>query len=114
MSTTMKTESDRRIQIALTPDRQLFVGAEDAAALCGVSRSTWLSWDRDGLCPRRIVIGGCVRWSRLQLAQWSAAGAPDRAAFEGSLSTDTIKEKKVDRESRISLTSGSMLETIKA
>jgi len=80
------------------PDRQLFVNAAEAAALCGVSRSTWLSWDRAGLCPRRIVIRGCVRWSRLQLARWSMAGAPDRAAFEKTLPEADAKENKEDRE----------------
>lgn len=85
----------------VSPDRQLLVSAEEAAALCGVSRSTWLGWDAEGLCPRRIVIGGCVRWSAIQLARWSTAGAPDRATFE---SMEGVTQKKVECESGICLT----------
>lgn len=89
------------MKVVISPDRQLLVSAEEAAALCGVSRSTWLGWDAEGLCPRRIVIGGSVRWSRLQLARWSAAGAPDRAAFEAM---EDAGRKKVERESEMFLT----------
>ncbi len=92
------------MKAVISPDRQLLVSAEEAAALCGVSRSTWLSWDANGLCPRRICIGGSVRWSRLQLNRWAAIGAPDRAAFEKALPAGTLEQKKVDLESRMFLT----------
>lgn len=66
----------------ITPDCQLLVSAEQAAQLCGVSRSTFLSWDSGGLCPRSIRLGGRVLWSRISLERWSASGCPSRETFE--------------------------------
>jgi predicted DNA-binding transcriptional regulator AlpA len=66
----------------LLPGDQLLVDASGAAALCGVARSTWLSWDAAGRCPRRIVLGGRVLWSREQLERWAAAGCPERSICE--------------------------------
>lgn len=64
----------------------LLVSAEDAAALCGVSRSTWLAWDSAGLiklrvffdCPAPIRLNGRTLWSTEQLRQWASTGCKSR------------------------------------
>lgn len=56
----------------------LLVSAEDAASLCGVSRSTWLAWDSAGLCPAPIRLNGRTLWSTEQLRQWASTGCKSR------------------------------------
>ncbi len=60
----------------------ILVAAKTAAGLCGVSRSTWLSWDAAGLCPRSTLIIGRRLWCVEDLKLWSRWGCPGREAFE--------------------------------
>lgn len=65
--------------IAIEP---VLVDAKTAAAACGVSRSTWLSWDSAGLNPQPVRIVGRVLWAVDDLRRWAAAGCPGREAFQ--------------------------------
>lgn len=59
------------------------ITAVEAAAIIGVSRWTFDSWVAAGLAPvAQIRIGKTIRWSRSELAEWLAAGAPPRAEWE--------------------------------
>ena len=55
----------------------IMVGAAEAAALCGTSRSNWLAWDAVGLTPRSIHINSRVLWAVETLA--SGRGPAARA-----------------------------------
>jgi predicted DNA-binding transcriptional regulator AlpA len=67
----------------------LLLDARAAAALCGVSRATWFSWQAAGQIPlpvlrRRRV----VRWSAEELRRWCESNCPARERWE------TIKAAK--------------------
>jgi len=66
------------VKIDIAPDQKILVDASAAAALCGVSRSTWLSWDSTGHCPRAIRLGGRVLWAVEALKVWALTGCPNR------------------------------------
>lgn len=65
--------------LAITP---LLLGAETAAAYCGIAKSTWESHDKSGDIPAPRWLGGRKLWDRLELEAWSAAGCPGRAKWE--------------------------------
>jgi predicted DNA-binding transcriptional regulator AlpA len=53
-----------------------------AARLCGVSPATWSRWDAAKRIPAPVRLSpGCVRWRRAELAEWTAAGCPDRQTW---------------------------------
>ena len=56
----------------------LTVSAAEAAALLGVSRSTWYDWHDAGRTPRGLKIGGRRLWDYAELQRWVSAGAPPR------------------------------------
>jgi len=59
------------------------VDAEEAAAVCGVSRSHFLAMDKSGrLGPRAIKLGRSSRWSADELRDWARAGCPPRIEWE--------------------------------
>jgi predicted DNA-binding transcriptional regulator AlpA len=59
-----------------------------AAALCGMSRTSWYRAESSGKVPRAVRIGGSVRWRRDELLRWIDAGCPARAKW------DIIREHK--------------------
>lgn len=60
----------------------LLLPARQAAALCGVSTATWWRWDASGRIPAPVRLSaGCVRWRRAELAEWTAAGCPERKTW---------------------------------
>ena len=67
------------------PRRKLAPGllkAEDAAAFCAHSRS---SWDRNtaaGLTPAPIRVGGLLAWSRIELREWILRACPPRSTWQ--------------------------------
>jgi predicted DNA-binding transcriptional regulator AlpA len=62
----------------------VLVDSKAAAAACGVSRSTFLSWDAAGLCPRPVRIVGRVLWVVADLRRWAVDGCPSREQFEAA------------------------------
>ena len=66
------------------PRRKLAPGllkAEDAAAYCAHSRSTWDRNTAAGLTPAPIRVGGLMAWSRVELREWILRGCPDRKTW---------------------------------
>jgi hypothetical protein len=55
--------------------------APEAAAHCRVSLRTWRSWDAAARVPSPIRIGRAKLWRPLELADWIAAGCPDRSVW---------------------------------
>ena len=60
----------------------LLVDAAQAAALCGVSRATWFSWQAAGRVPAPALRAGrVVRWSVDEVRRWIEAGCPSVERF---------------------------------
>jgi len=62
--------------------KSILVDANQAAALLGMSRSSFLRLDRRGLLgPRSVRLGRLVRWHRQQIEAWASAGCPPRSQW---------------------------------
>lgn len=54
-----------------------------ARAYCGgVSEETWRSWDKAGIVPAPLRLGGRVMWNAEEIKTWVKAGCPGRARWE--------------------------------
>jgi len=60
----------------------LLVTDREAAALCGLGRSTWHRLHAAGKTPAAVKLGRSVRWNRAELESWIAAGCPPRREWE--------------------------------
>jgi excisionase family DNA binding protein len=60
----------------------LLLTDREAAALCGLGRSTWRRLQSAGKIPPPLHLGRSCRWRRAELLDWLDAGAPDRAEWE--------------------------------
>jgi predicted DNA-binding transcriptional regulator AlpA len=61
----------------------LLLDANQAAGLCGVSRSRWNWLWGNGRCPAPVRLSGtCVRWRTQELRAWVDAGCPHRSTWE--------------------------------
>jgi predicted DNA-binding transcriptional regulator AlpA len=63
------------------PERLLITDVQ-AAALAGVSRSTWNVLRAAGKVPACVKLGRAVRWRRLDVELWIEWGCPNRAEFD--------------------------------
>lgn len=52
-----------------------------AAAICGLGKSTFDRHDAGGLIPRALHIGGCKVWSVAELKAWADHGCPVRTEW---------------------------------
>ncbi len=57
------------------------VDAKEAAALCGVSVSTWYTLVASGKTPDSVRLGRSVKWRLDELEEWINAGCPARSAW---------------------------------
>ena len=64
------------------PEPKLLLTAAEAAASCRTSVRTWRSWDSAGMVPASVQLGRVKLWRPLELADWVAAGCPDRSVWE--------------------------------
>jgi excisionase family DNA binding protein len=58
------------------------IDAKEAAALCGVSISTWYSLVASGKTPNSVRLGRSVKWRLDELLAWIDSGCPARSAWE--------------------------------
>ena len=58
------------------------LSAEAVGKMLSLSRRQIFRLNSSGKIPAPIRIGGAVRWSEQTIADWLAAGAPDRRTFE--------------------------------
>jgi predicted DNA-binding transcriptional regulator AlpA len=62
------------------------------AELLSISKTTAKAWEADGRLPAPVIhIGRVLRWNRLELLAWLAAGAPGRILW------NQIKEASIRR-----------------
>jgi excisionase family DNA binding protein len=61
---------------------KLLLSAGEAAGLLSVSRSHFLGLHSAGKIPLPRRLGGSVRWSTRELAEWIDAGCPARDQWE--------------------------------
>ena len=61
---------------------RLALTAEEVAELLGISRAHVFRLQSSGRLPRPIRLGRAVRWPRITLEAWLAAGAPPRDRWE--------------------------------
>ena len=65
-----------------TSSPRILVGAAEAAALCGISRSSLFRGDRTGeIGPRSFKIGRRRLWSVEELAAWARHGCEPRSRW---------------------------------
>lgn len=64
------------------PAPALLLTARQAAVACGRSLRCWRSWDAAGRIPRPVRIGRSTMWRAAELAEWTAAGCPERSEWE--------------------------------
>jgi len=65
-----------------TMNEPLLLTASEVGALLGLGRSTVWQHHSAGRLPLPVRIGRAVRWSRRELEDWIAAGAPARDRWE--------------------------------
>ena len=86
--------------------KSILVDANQAAALLGMSRSSFLRLDQRGLLgPRSVRLGRLVRWHRQQLEAWAAAGCPPRVRWM-RMNGDAYGERPDSAKSGISRATG--------
>jgi predicted DNA-binding transcriptional regulator AlpA len=62
----------------------LLLDADAAAALCGVSRTSWYTMVAGGSAPAASLRAGrIVRWSAVELREWIKAGCPKQEDWIG-------------------------------
>lgn len=68
---------------AKTPlDGRIALSADEVAEALGISRAHVWKLASAGRLPKPIRLGRAVRWSRKDLEEWLAAGAPSRDRWE--------------------------------
>lgn len=58
------------------------VGAEQAAVLLGIGKTTFYRLKSRGKIPLPIHLGGRILWNRKELKEWVDAGCPPRLEWE--------------------------------
>jgi predicted DNA-binding transcriptional regulator AlpA len=61
--------------------KALLLTDREAAALCGLGRSTWRRLQAGGKVPPPIHLGRSCRWRRSELLAWIDAGAPEACTW---------------------------------
>ena len=71
-----------RFKAGIAPVEPLAVGAEEAAALCGIGLTLWREMDAAARIPAPIKLGARCVWPLAELRRWMDAGCPDRERWE--------------------------------
>lgn len=66
----------------MTDPAPLLLDAKAAAAMCGVSRTTWWSLHAAGRIPVPVHLGRRTLWRAVELAAWTEAGCPPRHRWQ--------------------------------
>jgi excisionase family DNA binding protein len=72
------------------PDALLLTDRQ-AAALCGLGRSTWHRLRAAGKLPPAVHIGRPCRWRRDELLEWIGAGCPDGRTWTAMRATRRLR-----------------------
>lgn len=60
----------------------MLIDANEAARMCGMSRSAWYKLVSTGKAPRSMKLGALARWRRNELEDWVTAGCPPREKWD--------------------------------
>ena len=71
-----------KCEIATATIEPLLLDAREAAGLCGVGRTHWLTMSAEGLVPMPLHLGRRVLWRRAELERWVEAGCPPRLRWQ--------------------------------
>lgn len=77
----MRTQPEL-IKLTADSNGQLALSAEDVAKALGISRAHVWKLESRGELPRPVRLGRAVRWSKKDIEEWLAAGAPSRDRWE--------------------------------
>lgn len=58
------------------PVGQLLLSANELGTILGVTVLTIRRWNKDGVVPMALSIGGTIRWRRDEITAWINAGSP--------------------------------------
>ena len=64
--------------------RVLAVGADEAAAMVGLSRRTWFRMMAEGSIPQSFKLGAKRVWRTADIELWVEQGFPNREEFEAT------------------------------
>jgi excisionase family DNA binding protein len=78
----LSTEVRNMADSKANSDRRL-LAVDDVAAMLGVSGRHVYRLADAGKMPRPFKLGGAVRWDRLAIADWIAAGCPETPNAKG-------------------------------
>lgn len=67
-----------------THESARLLAVDDVAAMLGVSARHVYRLSDVGRMPRPVKLGGAVRWDRVSISDWIAAGCPDAAKRGGA------------------------------
>jgi excisionase family DNA binding protein len=67
---------------ATAATNRLAISADEMAELLGISRAHVWRLHSQGRIPRPVRLGRAVRWDRVTIERWLAAGAPPRERWE--------------------------------
>jgi predicted DNA-binding transcriptional regulator AlpA len=68
----------------------IMLRADQAAAVCGISRSKWYQLQSSGRIPRRIQLGKVSLWKVEDLRLWAREGCPTVDRFEHIMKDNNI------------------------
>ena len=77
-----------------TETESIMGDARDAAKLCGIGRTSWLSLAASGKTPAPVRLGRRVLWRRDELKDWIAAGCPARQKWEAIKNSQNVLDYK--------------------
>lgn len=66
-----------------TPTAPAMIGAKDAAKMCGIGRSLFLSLVSTARAPKPVRLGRRTLWRVADLQSWIDAGCPSLDSWEG-------------------------------
>lgn len=66
----------------ISTENAVLIDADQLGEILGVSRTTVWRMASEGRTPCAIRLRKSVRWSRLEIDRWIAAGCPDRRTWQ--------------------------------
>ena len=81
----------------VTPRPAVLIDAKAVGVMLGVTEATVRKYDREGMLPRSVEVGGERKWHRKEIKHWIGQGCPSREAWEASPSSTCVPQlKKTD------------------
>lgn len=85
-----------RLETAKAQIEPLLIDAVEAARLCGVGRTMWLTLHNSGKCPLPIRLGRRTLWRVEELRRWVAEGCQSRDVWQRKEFERTMIRRKIE------------------